>query len=753
MISTQRATHSRGNAFRILMLSTALSAVPGAALARTEAPSDEIVVTAQKRSERLQDVPVAITAIENAELLRRQITGNQDLARLVPSLVVKPLAPGESQFTIRGINTGYQLAPSVSYYLDETPFDLRGDGFSGAPDLDFFDVARVEVLRGPQGTLYGSSSVGGTIRVITNAPDPSRLQFRTESTLTETKGSGGLGYSLKGLANVPLASNLAARLQASHTRFAGFVDRVRPIGGYRAVSPTDPVESENDNTARLTTLRLAVKWTPADWAITPSVSYQRSTTNGYAYSDSNRPRYQYSGEKTSENNNRFVVANLTIQKPLGSATLTSSTSYLDKKAVSHADYSAFSDRLYRAVLGAPLNSLLPTNSYLPKTYRQFTQEIRLSSDSDGPLKWVSGLYFSHTKTHEEQYITSQLFGEALASAAGVPPSDNVVFDIIPSRDKQIAGFFDATYSVLPILDVSAGVRLYHYSQTYSYSEGGLLSNGIALDKQSSKKTGVNPRFNVNLKATDDVSFYLTAAKGFRVGGTNPALISGGGTCTFEDVFRQGFGPDSVWNYEAGVKGQMLDRRLTINGAAYRIDWSNIQQQINSSCGSFVGNFGEARIKGLEVESALKLTDALTLSGSASYTHAEFTGFNPGYEASAALTPGQRLVNIPRYQASGSAEYRVPVGDDKSVFARADVQYTGSTPTSYTNVTPIYDRPSFTNVNLTVGGEFGNIEAQLFVRNVTNSFQIVDIQPSQARTFARYITTPPRTVGVTVRTSF
>jgi outer membrane receptor protein involved in Fe transport len=723
------------------------------AAASTEATVGEIVVTALKRSERLQDVPVAVTAIGNGQLVEAHITGNEDLSRVVPSLAIHALVPGESQIIMRGINTGYGLSPAVSYYLDETPFDLRSDGYSGAPDIDFFDVARVEALRGPQGTLYGASSMGGTIRVITNAPDPRAFAVKAEAGLSGTDGGDGVGYVEKLVVNAPLSSDLAARLFVSQEHTSGYVTRVLPVNGYFAVSSSDPVAQKDDNTANLFSTRLALAWTPGDWKITPSVSYQRNIDNGYPYSDSNRPEYEYSGLFTSRNVERFVVGNLKVEKPLGFAELTSSTSWLDKRAENDQDFSGQGQRQYIGDGGTP-GILVPELSYLPKTYKSFVQEIRLSSDHTGPLSWTAGVFYEHTDINEQQYETSTLFGAFLAPGAN---SDLIFYDIIPSTDQQVAGFVDGTYKITSKLSVSAGGRYFYYNQYYAYSEGGITGDPVDdnVAGVSASKTGFNPRFNLDYKLAPTVSVYATASKGFRLGGVNPALVPAGPgeTCTYQSVFQQGFAPDTLWNYELGAKTQTSDHRLTFNADGYRIDWNNIQQAINSTCGSFVGNFGNARIYGAEGEANFRVTDAFTLSASGSYTDARFTSFNKGYADSVNISVNQQLVNTPVLQGDLSGEYRVDLGDDRSVRARVDVQYTGSTPTSYTYTAPIYTRPATTNVNVALTGRIAKTELELFVRNIANTYQIVDILPARSRNYAENQVAPPRTIGVTVRYGF
>ncbi len=728
-------------------------AAPPAAPASAGATVGEIVVTAQKRSERLQDVPIAVTAIGNKELVEAHVTGNEDLAKLVPSLAIHELVPGESQIIMRGINTGYGLSPAVSYYIDETPFDLRSDGYSGAPDIDFFDVARVEALRGPQGTLYGASSMGGTIRIITNTPNPDAFSGKVELGSSVTSGGGGLAYDGKAVINVPLASDLAARLFVSDTQTSGYVNRVTPVNGYFSTSPSDPVAQRNDNRANLTSARLALGWTPAGWKITPSVTYQRDIDDGYPYSDSNLPHYEYYGLFRSKNVERFVVGNLTVERSLGFADLTSSTSWLDKRAENYQDFSGEAEREYLADGGAP-DGVIPEVSYLPKTYKSFVQEIRLSSDHAGPLKWTAGVFYEHTDINEQQYITSSTFGAYLAPGAN---SNSVFYDIIPSTDQQVAGFVDGTYDITRQLSISAGGRYFYYIQNYSYSEGGIQGDPSVDDVSgiSASKTGFNPRFNIDYKLLPDVSVYATASKGFRVGGVNPALVPAGpgGTCTYQNVFEQGFAPDTLWNYEIGAKTQSFDHRLTLNADGYRIDWNNIQQAVNSTCGSFVGNFGNARVYGAEAETRLKLVGGFTVSASGSYTDARFTSFNPGYADSVNVSVGQRLVNTPRWQGDIGGEEKIELGENTGLRARIDIQYQGSTPTSYDYTSSIYTRPAYTNINLSLTGYKGKTELELFIRNLTNGFQIQDVLPSRSRNYAEYQVAPPFTAGLTLRYGF
>ena len=318
----------------LLFTSTALP------LFAAEEALDEIVVTAQRRAERLQDVPEAITALSGDSLNELHLQGNADLASQVPSLSFAVLGPGESTLAIRGLGTSYGLAPPVSYYVNETPIDIRTDGYAGAPDIDFFDIARIEVLRGPQGTLYGSSSMGGALRVLTAQPDPAAFAVNAEFGGSSVEG-GGAGYLAKSAVNLPLASDAAVRVVGTYEHVPGYINRVTP-GDYTVAHPNDPVVQRRINDADLKGGRILGLWKPLDeLTISPSVMISQVNAASNSEYFSNLPRYSVAGYYPTPQNSRLVVGNLSITYDAGFANLLSSTSAISRNVETLGDFSLF----------------------------------------------------------------------------------------------------------------------------------------------------------------------------------------------------------------------------------------------------------------------------------------------------------------------------------------------------------------------------------------------------------------------------
>jgi len=286
---------------------------------------DEIVVTAQRRSERLQDVPAAITALSGDKLNEIHLQGNADLATRVPSLSIDVLGPGESTLAIRGLSTAYGLAPAVSFYINETPLDIRTDGYSGAPDVDFFDIDRIEVLRGPQGTLYGSSSMGGALRILTAQPDPKAFAVNAEVGGSSMEG-GGAGYLAKSAVNLPLSADSAVRIVGAYEHVPGYIRRATP-GDYNVERPDDPVVARRANDVDLKSGRILGLWKPTDaLTIKPSVMISQVDAASNSQYFSNLPTFTTAGYYATPQTSRLLVGNLQVDYDFQFATLMSSTS-------------------------------------------------------------------------------------------------------------------------------------------------------------------------------------------------------------------------------------------------------------------------------------------------------------------------------------------------------------------------------------------------------------------------------------------
>jgi len=716
----------------------------------------EVVVTAQKRSEHLQDIPAAISALPQDQLQRMRINGLEDLARTAPSLSFSELSPGEFRLSMRGIASQSSLAAVVGYYLDEVSFENRPGLWSGVSGIDFFDLDRIEVLRGPQGTLYGAGSMGGAVRLISTPPDPRQVEFKTEAGVATTDG-GAPTYSAKGAYNQPLSDTAAVRVVLTHEHTGGFIDAALP-SDYEMLSRADPIFARNENDSTVTTVRAALRWAPnASLSVTPSAFYRSSRANGFNYYQPQPgPEYVRHHAFTDRNDSHLAVGTLVIDGNLGIGDLTSVTSYVRKTWNGADDYSSAGANLYQAFTGSPVGLVLPLLNTYRLDYRQFSQEVRLTSPNAAAVRWIAGVRYSHYEDKPGgQYIADATLGSLVSSIFGVDPPSSVLLDATSESDYggEIAGFGEATYSITSQFDVTAGLRAYRLSIVNNAGYlGGLLGSGPEA-RAAAQKNGLNPKLNLSYHFTSEILGYATASKGYRAGGPNASLLgSVGSDCQYSSAYKSIYDPDSVWTYEIGAKASIPVDELTINTAVYRTNWSHIQGQVDSNCGGFTANFGNARVNGAEIEINMRPTSQLRLFASASYTDAKFVSVDSILSSAVSIAPGDRVAGVPRTQASIGGEWSLVLVEGIKGYLRADGQYVGSAPASYTNRSADYLRPSYTTVNVSLGSYIRNFEVALYVGNLFNRTQIVDIV-ERNNAGPLYVAGSPRAVGATVRYHF
>ena len=732
---------------RAFILSATLGAPVCAMAADASDALEEIVVTAQRRAERLQDVPEAITALSGDALNQLHLQGNADLATQVPSLSFDVLGPGESTLAIRGLGTAYGLAPAVSYYVNETALDIRTDGYAGAPDIDFFDVERVEVLRGPQGTLYGSSSMGGAVRILTAQPDPKAFAVNAEVGASNVDG-GGAGYLAKSAVNLPLSDDAAVRLVGSYEHVPGYIDRVSP-GNYGAAESALPVTARRINDADLKSGRIIGSWKPTDGlTIKPSVILSEVDAASNSQYFSNLPAFSTSGSAPSPQTSRLLIGNLEVDDDVGFATLLSSTSVLSRDVDTHSDFTLFLANLAPA-FGVPDPPNYPGTDFYTSRNVGFVQELRLTSPGDQRLRWVAGAYFSHYRQHSTESTNSGDF----TAAIGQTGSANLYAFDQRVIDQQTAVFADLTYRIVPQFEVTLGARYYELRDSLENTQSGDLA---APDQPlvHAKASGTSPRLVLTYHPLPDTTVYATAARGYRPGGPNVGLPTGIG-CSLNNAYSPLYQPDSVWNYELGSKTEFLDRRLSVDVAAYRIDWKNVQQGITDpGCGYiFVANVGKAQSNGAEAEIEFKPVDSVLLSASGSYTHAEFKSIDGAFQGAAALQAGDAVPDVPRQKYNLAAQYTRPIAGATG-YLQLDWSHLSSVPTGFT----YHDvRPAYNTLEATVGARVGHYDLSLYGHNLTNSNGIVEILQgtpySFGNAFRTQISTPPRTVGIDLKMHF
>ncbi len=741
----------------IALLTTTLLAAPAFAQETDAAPRDEgdIIVTAQRRESRLQDVPQAVSAFGGEALGRLGIRDTESLVRNTPSLTFTPVGPGESNIGLRGLSTDLGLAPAVAVYINDTPFDFRTDAYSGTPNIDLFDMQRVEVLRGPQGTLFGSSSTGGTIRYITNQPDLSGFSAHGEATVNSVKG-GGEGYGAKAAVNLPLGANLALRVTGSYEKIAGYIDRYdATLAGFTSPQSSDRLAEKNANDAVILGVRAALRWEAAsDLTITPSLFYQRIRADNPIATQSNLPGFGRASAVGGEpSHTNLIVANLTVEKEFGGLKLVSSSSYLNKKSDAAIDYTPLGYNIFGA--------FAPFESRMPGTADSYTQELRLTSSNAGPFNWIAGVYFSHTDQSLGQIFEGQPFSDLLNSVFGPAPRPvgPISYDYLQrTSEQQIAGFAEVNYKLSDKLELIAGVRAYRLKNTLeatcTEAFPGILC-GVDTPRITAKKTSASPRFTVNYRPVDNATLYATVSRGFRAGGANAAIPPALG-CDLASSVGPIFNPDSVWNYELGAKLETPNRVLTVNGAAYRIEQKGIQLTIPDPCGStFFANAGDARIDGAELEVNLRPSRNITLSGQLSYTDAKFTNVPADFGTAAGYAKGDAIPETPRWKFALSSELRYPVTEGWEAYARGSWQHVGKTPFGIDGVVSSGRfRPAYDIANFDIGAEGGRVDISLFVRNAFNRRGILAIASGAVSTIpgvfenVTYVT--PRTIGLTMR---
>jgi len=732
---------------RRLLLSTAALSVllsAGAADAQTgardaEGPADEvveeIVVTALKRSTTLQTTPMAISAVTGDTLEKMGATGLADYFRQVPGVNLTQGQLGQSRVTIRGVAGAGEATTGLFY--DETPVTgpsgTTQDPANNAADLNLFDVQRVEVLRGPQGTLYGGSAMGGALKVIYNKPDADQFGAAIEGQASTTDG-GSSGSYLKAMGNIPLIQGkLAARVVAFTEDRAGWIDNVK-------------FGTKNVNDSRSNGYRVLLGFTPTDdITVTGTVMHQASSAadlQGY-YQRLGDHKTDVSVVLPFESQMDLTSLNAKWNTELGE--LTAVSSYYKYAILRTIDFTS----QYRPYVGNAFGVM----GYQPAQLQSWNHELRFSSRDMGPLQWTAGVYAELRKDH----IDSQTVQADPVTGKVYSPLRYVFARAVDTDMKQLSQFGELNYTPKQIegLTLTVGARHYDYTKTtsgYGVRPNLLTGGGNApYAEQTAKAKGWVYKFNASYKVSGDVLVYATASEGFRPGGANNVPGLNSALIVYD--------PDSLWNYEAGVKTTWLGGKLTANAAAYRIDWKNRQTSAITADGlySFITNAGKARIQGVELEVAARPINGLSLTGSIGYTDAQLTqdqaNANILVDGSTGLD-GDALPNVPDLTAAASASYTWPLSvAGLNGLVRADYAYTGEMTSAFRPTYVYYDRfGSFSTVNLRAGVEGDGWGVYAFVSNLTNADGVMNKNSGVGYQDLLY-GLPPRTIGVNAKRSF
>ena len=722
------------------VLALAVGALPTAAWAQSDDAEstilEEVIVTATKREQRLSDVPFSMSLLDSSMLEAQQSFRLQDYFAQVPGLQMNAGSGGSLILAIRGITTGGATNPTVATMLDDVPIGLTASIYSGlnAVDIDPSSLERVEVLRGPQGTLYGASSLGGLIRYITKAPKTDAFSGRFSAEVMDIN-QGGTGYGARTFMNIPLVDDsLAATVSAFYRRDAGVVDD--PGRGLTNVDKSDVwggrasilwLASEN------TSLRVSGLFQKAEWDGSTNIL---STDPSHAPDELTQSYVPGTGLYLSKI--RQIDATLNIS--FGWADLTSITAFAKRNRFRRDDVTAFLGFLTFFATG---RTDLATVNYQPTDEKKFTQEVRLASSGDGALEWLVGLYYTDedADTQFHLYPADPVTGE---------PGDDYFPDLFPNSFKEKAVFVSTTYHFNDRFELEVGGRWSENKQQFDEHIAGPFYDPPyevhGTSKDDSFTYVVSPQFHFN----DDMMLYGRVATGYRPGGPNPG--AGFGTPTQ-------YYADTTISYEIGWKAALLDNHVTVDASAYYIDWSDIQLQQRDPVTEFVffTNAGKARSKGLDLIITGANDNGLVVVGTLSYNDAELT--EPTGGVGLYGVPGDRLPFSSRFSGSLSLDQDFAISDRYIAFVGGTLVHVGK---RYGTFPPSADverisMPSYTTVDVRVGvRNQDGWTLMLFAKNLTDERGIIGSSHEVgAGTTGNYLLTVirPRAIGLSLAKDF
>jgi iron complex outermembrane recepter protein len=721
----------------------------------------EVVVTAEKRESTVQSTPISITAISGADLQAQGTTDLLSVAQQVPGVSFKTSGPGQTEFEIRGLTSTGGESPTVGFYLDDialTPPAMAQNG-KVVIDPNLFDLNRVEILRGPQGTLYGAGSMGGTIKLVTNAPDPKQVAASVEGIGSGTDG-GGFNHTINAMLNLPLLADVAAlRLVVTDQHVEGWIDRdvISPFPlevnnstqrGNVAAAPVvqrfDDSNSENLKGGRAT---LLVQ--PVDrLSVTAGILYQRINQDGPSTIDvppGNEVHYQ-PFDVAEPFQDTFTLEDLTLKYDFDSFQVVSVTSGWTRQQNQTQDISEAMQDYIGGFFGPsadfPFSTAdggLGAGSITEDDYtRQVSQELRIASTGAGPLQWLGGAYYStfHATSHVYSYYDGF---EALFGTTNLADNHRLL-DV-----DQYALFGEASYLLPSNLKATVGARYYNFHSNSATSVSGVSANGTSDTLYGvAQNSGVSPKFNLAYIPDDNTTLYGTISKGFRPGGPNSPIPL---PCPAAPTQ---FGPDSVWSYELGEKLRLAQARVSINSDVYYEDWSNLQQQVAPGCGfKYTTNAGKAKVYGAELEVALVIVPGLVLAQNVGYTHATNSTTVPD----AGVVSGDRLLDVPEVTTNTNLSYHYPLVGALSLVASVNNSYVDSIQdiTFGRNTLPSYDL-----VNTRFGVQSDRWSVLLFVDNLTDKRALLSDTGALSANISilnRVATNQPRTIGADLNFKF
>ena len=759
--------------------------------------NEEIIVTAQKRATSLQDVPFSVAALSAEDLTQSGASNLIDVARNVPGLYIADLGPGQSQVAIRGISAGQVIRDqpgvkeSVGMYLDESPISVA----LFTPDLDLYDLDRIEVLRGPQGTLFGAGSSSGTVRYITAQPNIGEAGGSVDLTVSNTT-DGETGGSLRGAVNIPLGEKAAMRAVGYRSELPGFIDSYYP--GRTA--------QDDVNGGSRTGGRLAFRFEPTEnVTITPRVVYQKLETDGYPRVDfynilgntytTTQPQIDPGerGQVTQLDEgltDDFTMVDLKLEFGFGNVGLTSVSTYIDRQVEVIRDASQLTGSVTTQVGGTPAQIRLNSPLVDETDLQVISQELRLGSSGEGPFQWLFGAFYQSADRDYSQTLPTPGYDAILPRAPGAPV-DTPYYSTLTYDFSQFAAFGEATWRFNPQWALTGGLRYYNFDEDRVITITGAFADLPHFDELGTTSSdGVSPRVILAFSPSRNAQFTAQVARGFRLGGINDPLNAT--LCQGTDIDVYGGHPtwddEKVTNFEVGAKTRFAEGRVTLNGAIFLSKIDGLQVVADAgSCSSRIILNADAESKGAEVELFVRPDEHWDLGLSATYADAEITESQldtTGYPISG-IRDGNRLPTSPKLQAVGTVAYNFTLTASLASYVRLTAQHVGSSFTQLADQEPNFglitngtvpqggaslinfgDVPANTNIefdpelpsydiaNLRWGVRTDRWEGGLFVNNLFDerAFLSVDRERNR-RARVGYLTNPPRTIGLNFRMNF
>jgi outer membrane receptor protein involved in Fe transport len=700
---------------------------------------EEVIVTAQKREERLEDVPVPVTALSAQALVDKNQIRLADYAVTVPGITVFPAAQSTTLVSIRGITTGGFTNPTVGFLIDDVPFGGTQGDF--VPDLDPGDLARVEVLRGPQGTLYGANSMGGLIKFVTADPTTNALAGRVEAGTNAVHNGAEPGYNFRGSLNVPILDNLAIRASAFTRQDPGYIN-----------NPVYHLDGVNED--HVTGAHLAMLWSALDnLSLKLSGLYQRDRADGASYAALPVNGYvgpplgdlqQDDANRTGWYDTKIQAYSAILKAKMGGVELTSLTGYNSTRNVNSFDYTYALGPVSQLVFGPDISGA----PYITgKSVHKVTEEVRLAVPIGTRLQWLIGGFYAHEKavTLIDSIDASNPATGQIVGAGYVVTGEGATF-------QERAAFTDLTVQITDEFDIQIGGRESFDALSVNASETsgpvvpvfyGAGTTVVFSSPEAAKTNAFTYLFTPRLKLSPDFMVYARIASGFRPGAGNEP---GPG---IPPIYH----PDRTKNYEIGTKGDFLEHALAIDASVYHIDWKNIQISVEPpSQLTYETNGSAAKSEGAELSIEARPSDRVTLSGWTTYTHAVLTEAFPSGPAYG--VPGDRLPYTSRFSGHLAAHWEFPLMANVTGFVGAESTYIGDRQGNFPGkaTSPRQDYPTFVRTDLLTGFRYGTWAGNLYLNNIADRRAVISGGLGQFPPYG-FVYIQPRTVGISLARNF